>query len=81
MNLPTKTLENMILSGKVIIDKNPVTAWCFENAKTKYDSLDNVRIIKNSYTQKIDGAITAIMLVGGYLHGQHFDCNIIGTTY
>ena len=32
MNLPTKTLENMILSGKVIIDKNPVTAWCFENA-------------------------------------------------
>ena len=81
MNLPTKTLENMILSGKVIIDKNPVTAWCFENAKTKYDSLDNVRIIKNSYTQKIDGAITAIMLVGGYLHGQHFDCNIIGSTY
>lgn len=81
MNLPTKTLENMILSGKVIIDKNPVTAWCFENAKTKYDSLDNVRIIKNSYTQKIDGAITAIMLIGGYLHGQHFDCNIIGTTY
>lgn len=81
MNLPTKTLENMILSGKVIIDKNPVTAWCFENAKTKYDSLDNVRIIKNSYTQKIDGAITAIMLVGGYLHGQHFDCNIMGTTY
>lgn len=80
MNLPTKTLENMILSGKVIIDKNPVTAWCFENAKTKYDSLDNVRIIKNSYTQKIDGAITAIMLVGGYLHGQHFDCNIAGTT-
>ena len=81
MDLPTKTLENMILSGKVIIDKNPVTAWCFENAKTKYDSLDNVRIIKNSYTQKIDGAITAIMLVGGYLHGQHFDCNIIGSTY
>lgn len=81
MNLPTKTLENMILSGKVIIDKNPVTAWCFENAKTKYDSLDNVRIIKNSYTQKIDGAITAIMLIGGYLHGQHFDCNIMGTTY
>lgn len=81
MNLPTKTLENMILSGKVIIDKNPVTAWCFENAKTKYDSLDNVRIVKNSYTQKIDGAITAIMLVGGYLHGQHFDCNIIGSTY
>lgn len=81
MNLPTKTLENMILSGKVIIDKNPVTAWCFENAKTKYDSLDNVRIIKNSYTQKIDGAVTAIMLIGGYLHGQHFDCNIMGTTY
>ena len=81
MNLPTKTLENMILSGKVIIDKNPVTAWCFENAKTKYDSLDNVRIIKNSYTQKIDGTITAIMLIGGYLHGQHFDCNIMGTTY
>lgn len=80
MNLPTKTLENMILSGKIVFDKNPITAWCFENAKTKYDSLDNVRIIKNSYTQKIDGAITSIMLMGGYLTSEHYDCSIMGTT-
>ena len=80
MNLPTKTLENMILSGKIVFDKNPITAWCFENAKTKYDSLDNVRIIKNSYTQKIDGAITSIMLMGGYLTSEHYDCTIIGGT-
>lgn len=79
MNLPTKTLERWILQGKVILDKNPITVWCYENAKTKLDYNDNVKIIKNSVMQKIDGVISHIMCVGGYMQDNHYDNMISGT--
>lgn len=81
MNMPTKTLERFILGGQVVIDNNPITLWCFENAKTKFDYNDNVRIIKNSVMQKIDGVVAMIMAMGGYLKDEHFDNEIGGITY
>lgn len=81
MNLATKTFERLMLSGKIVLDKNPITAWCFENAKTKFDYLDNVRIIKNTNMQKIDGAIVAIMLIGGYLSDDHYNNDFEGMSF
>lgn len=81
MNMPTKTLERFILGNQVIIDNNPITLWCFENAKTKFDYNDNVRIIKNSVMQKIDGVVAMIMAMGGYLKDEHYDNEIGGLTY
>ena len=81
MNLPTKTLERWILQGVVIIDKNPITLWCYENARVKSDWNENIRIVKNSQSQKIDGVIASIMNVGGYLNNGNYDLSISGIAY
>ena len=76
MNRPTKELQRLILSGKVIIDKNPITLFCFENSVPKMDWNDNVKIVKNTPMQKIDGVIAMIMALGGYLQEVHYDNEI-----
>lgn len=76
MNRPTKELQRLILSGKVIIDKNPITLFCFENSVPKMDWNDNVKIVKNTPMQKIDGVIVMIMALGGYLQEVHYDNEI-----
>lgn len=81
MNLPTKTLERWILQGVVIIDKNPITLWCYENARVKSDWNENIRIVKNSQGQKIDGVIAMVMNVGGYLNNGNYDMSISGIAY
>ena len=81
MNLPTKTLERWILQGVVVIDKNPITLWCYENARVKSDWNENIRIVKNSQSQKIDGVIASIMNVGGYLNNGNYDLSISGIAY
>lgn len=81
MNLPTKTLERWILQGVVIIDKNPITLWCYENARVKSDWNENIRIVKNSQSQKIDGVIAMVMNVGGYLNNGNYDMSISGIAY
>ena len=81
MNRPTKELQRLILSEKVIIDKNPVTNFCFENAVPKLDWNDNVKIIKDARENKIDGVISMIMALGGYLEDEHYDNEISCLTY
>lgn len=76
MNRPTKELQRLILSKKVIIDKNPITLFCFENSVPKCDWNDNVKIVKNTPMQKIDGVISMIMALGGYLQETHYDNEI-----
>lgn len=73
MNLPTKQLERLIMQGSnIIIDKNPITAWCFGNAVAKSDWNDNQKIIKESYDNKIDGVVSMIMGYGGYLQDSNY---------
>lgn len=76
MNRPTKELQRLILSSKVIIDRNPITLFCFENSVPKCDWNDNVKIVKNTPMQKIDGVIAMIMALGGYLQEVHYDNEI-----
>lgn len=65
---PTKTLERLIKMGKVVIDNNPITRWCFENAATKIDWNENVKVIKGGgKEQKIDGVIAMIMSLASWL--------------
>ena len=63
MSKPTKTLERLIKMGKVKIDNNEITRWCYENSSPKYDWNENIKIIKNSKDQKIDGVIASINAV------------------
>ena len=68
-NQPTKELERLILSGKVIIDNNEITRWCFANVQIKEDHNANIKPIKTQKQMKIDGTIAMIQALGTYL--QH----------
>lgn len=65
---PSKTLERLIKMGKVVIDNNEITRWCFENAAPKYDWNENLKIIKGGgKDQKIDGVVSMIIALSCYL--------------
>lgn len=63
-NKPTKELERLILSNKVIIDDNPITRWCFQNCVLKFDHNENCKPIKEQPNNKIDGTIAMIQALG-----------------
>lgn len=75
-NKPTKLFEILIKSGKVIIDNNEITRWCFQNVYLKTDHNENVKPVKVSAQQKIDGVISILESLGIYLEEEHYD-NVI----
>lgn len=78
MNRPTKAIERLIMEGKnIVIDKNPITLFCFENSVQKPDYNDNIKIIKESYENKIDGVVAIIMNYGGFQEENHYDGSLI----
>lgn len=82
LNRPTKEFERLILSDKIVIDKNPITLWMFDNVALKADWNENVRPVKGGTVNgKIDGIMAMLNALGGYLQDQHFDNEIITTTY
>lgn len=70
-NQPTKELERLILSGKVIIDNNEITRWCFSNVQIKEDHNGNTKPIKTQKQMKIDGTIAMIQALGTYLQNPN----------
>ena len=77
LNRPTKELERLIRSGKVIIDKNEINLFCFRNAKPRYDWNDNIKITKENYESKIDGVVAMIMALCTYLDTPRFTGSIL----
>lgn len=71
-NKPTKELERLILSGKVFIDNNEITRYCFRNVVLKYDYNQNVKPNKNTDKNKIDGVIAMIMALASYLESPKY---------
>lgn len=63
-NIPTREMERLILSGKVIIDNNEITRWCFRNVELKQDWNENVKPVKTKRLNKIDGVIAMIQSLG-----------------
>lgn len=76
-NQPTKEFERLIKMGKIVIDNNPITRWCFSNVTIKTDHNDNVKPVKTQDMQKIDGVIAMIEALGAYLKEPQYN-NIIG---
>lgn len=78
-NKPTRELERLILSGRVILDDNEITRFCFRNVQLKYDHNGNCKPNKGLEKKKIDGVIAAIQALGVYLETPHY-ANEIYTT-
>lgn len=77
-NKPTKLLEMLIKSGKVVIDSNPCIQWCFGNVELKYDYNDNCKPTKSKgdKNKKIDPVISMLECLGGYLNNPSNEVDI-----
>ena len=76
-NQCTKDFERLIKLGKVVIDDNPITRWCFSNVILRYDHNENVKPVKGIDMQKIDGVIAMLQALGIYIETPQYN-NIIG---
>ena len=74
-NRCTKDFERLIKCGKVVIDNNEITRYCFANVSLKYDHNDNCKPVKLEAMQKIDGVI-AILEALGVSYGLNYDNDI-----
>lgn len=64
-NKPTRELERLIRSKKVVIDNNEITRWMFRNVALKSDHNGNVKPNKGvGKDKKIDGVIAMIEALG-----------------
>lgn len=61
---PMKTLEALVLQGKLVHDGSPVMAWMMSNVVCHRDAKDNVYPRKERNENKIDGPVAAIMGLG-----------------
>lgn len=68
-NKPTKMMEILIKSGKVIIDATPIIRWQFSNVELKFDYSENCKPVKSGgdTNKKIDGIIAMLEALGGFL--------------
>lgn len=67
-NNPTKELERLILSKQAVIDRSTMLLWMFGNCVLRVDHAANVKPEKGRGSNgKIDGVITMIESLGGYL--------------
>lgn len=74
-NRCTKDFERLIKCGKVVIDNNEITRYCFSNVSLKYDHNDNCKPVKLEAMQKIDGVI-AMLEALGVSYGLKYDNSI-----
>ena len=64
---PTKQLDALMRSGRIVHDGNPVLAWMIGNVVGHYDAKENVYPRKERPENKIDGAIALIMAIGRHM--------------
>ena len=66
-NRPTKEFERLVLSDKIVMDKNPITRFCFDSVELKVDVNGNAKPTGSHDARKIDGVISMLNCLGGYL--------------
>jgi phage terminase large subunit-like protein len=62
----TKEFERLMLSGKVVIDDNPIMRYCLRNVELRMDANGNVKPTKDIKKKKIDGVIAALQALAAY---------------
>ncbi|HUT60360.1 MAG TPA: terminase TerL endonuclease subunit [Phycisphaerae bacterium] len=64
MNSPTKELEKLVLSKRILHGGNPVMRWMASNAAVETDAAGNLKPSKARSTERIDGIVALIMALG-----------------
>lgn len=73
-NRPTRELERLILSGRVVIDNNEITRYCFRNVTLRRDHNGNVKPSKEyeSSGKRIDIVVAMLECLGSYLSSPRY---------
>ena len=76
---PMKTLEALVLQGKLIHDGDPVLGWMASNVVAHLDAKDNIYPRKERPENKIDGIVALIMALSrAFLPGESV---VLGSDY
>ncbi len=76
-NIPTKEFERNILMSKLKIENNPVTKWMLDNVVIKFDWNGNAKPIKVNNENKIDGVMSMLMALGGWVGRKESNIYIV----
>lgn len=65
-NLPVESFEMLVYDDppKIVLNNNPINAFCLTNCVIMTDNLENKKPMKLSQYKKIDGTITMLMTIG-----------------
>ena len=64
MSSPSKTLESLVKSKKLVHGNDPVVSWMASNCEVYTDVNDNIKVRKGVHENKIDAIIATIMALG-----------------
>ena len=70
MSPPSKEMEKLVLSRKIVFPDNPALAWCFSNVIAETDAAGNVKPSKKRSKEKIDMVVSCIMALDGALRNS-----------
>jgi len=73
---PMKTLEALVLQGKLVHNGDPVLTWMVSNVVCHLDAKDNIYPRKERPENKIDGVVALIMAIGRALAGGESAANL-----
>ena len=66
-NKPTKEMERLMLSGRVVLDNNEINRHCFRNVVLARDHNGNIKPSKQFVEKKIDGVIVMLEALGAFM--------------
>ena len=61
MSPPTKEMMKLVLEERIAHGGNPVLRWMMDNISVRTDPAGNIKPDKEKSTERIDGAVAAIM--------------------
>ena len=64
MSPPTKEIERLVVSGKLIHGAHPVLTWCAANVVVEMDPAGNIKPSRRKSGEKIDGIVALAMAIG-----------------
>ena len=65
---PTKRLEVEVLKKNIFHDGNQITRWMMGNIEITNDAHGNIKIDKGKSSNKVDGPVSIVTALGGYMH-------------
>lgn len=64
MTAPLRSLESLVLDGKLVHGGNKAMTMCMGNAVVLKDNMGNRKLDKSTHTRRIDGAVSLAMAAG-----------------